>query len=34
MIESIGIKNQDVILKPFSYSDLVSLLKEPGMADN
>ena len=34
MIESIGIKNQDVILKPFSYSDLVSLLKEPGMAYN
>jgi len=29
MINSIGIKSQDVILKPFSYTDLISLLKEP-----
>ena len=28
-MDSIGIKNQDVILKPFSYSDLVSILKVP-----
>jgi DNA-binding response OmpR family regulator len=34
MIESIGIKRQDVILKPFSYSDLVSILKEPRMSYN
>ena len=34
MIDSIGIKSQDVILKPFSYSDLVSILKEPGMSNN
>jgi len=34
MIDSIGIKSQDVLFKPFSYSDLVSLLKEPGMAYN
>ena len=32
MIDSIGIKSEDVILKPFSYSDLVSLLKEPRMS--
>jgi DNA-binding response OmpR family regulator len=31
MIESIGLKSQDVILKPFSYSELVSILKEPRM---
>ena len=31
MIDSIGIKSQDVILKPFSYYDLVSFLKEPRM---
>ena len=29
MIDSIGIKSQDVLFKPFSYSDLVSILKEP-----
>ena len=29
MIDSIGIKNQDVLVKPFNYSDLVSILKEP-----
>ena len=34
MIESIGIKSQDVLFKPFSYSDLVSILKEPGMSYN
>jgi hypothetical protein len=33
MIDTIGIKSQDV-LKPFSYSDLVSILKEPGMSYN
>ena len=32
MIESIGIKSQDVLFKPFSYSDLVSILKEPRMS--
>jgi DNA-binding response OmpR family regulator len=31
-IDSIGIKSQDVLFKPFSYSDLVSILKEPGMS--
>jgi DNA-binding response OmpR family regulator len=34
MIDSIGIKSQDVLFKPFSYSDLVSILKEPGMVYN
>ncbi len=34
MIESIGIKSQDVILKPFSYTGLVSILEEPGMSYN
>jgi DNA-binding response OmpR family regulator len=29
MIDSIGINIQDVLFKPFSYSDLASLLKEP-----
>jgi len=29
MIDSIGIKSQDVLVKPFNYSDLVSILKEP-----
>jgi CheY-like chemotaxis protein len=33
-IESIGIKTQDVLFKPFSYSDLVSILKESGMSYN
>ena len=32
MIYSIGIKSQDVFFEPFSYSDLVSILKEPGMS--
>ena len=34
MIDSIGIKSQDVILKPFLFSDLFSILKEPGMSYN
>ena len=34
MIDSIGIKSQDVLFKPFSYSDLVSILKEPRMSYN
>ena len=34
MIDSIGIKSQDVLFKPFSYSDLVSILKEPGRSYN
>ena len=34
MIDSIGIKSQDVLFKPFSFSDLVSILKEPGMSYN
>jgi len=34
MIESIGIKIQDVILKPFNFSDLFSFLKEPRMSYN
>src|SRR5215203_1200034 len=34
MIDSIGIKNQDLLFKPFSYSDLVSILKEPGISYN
>ena len=32
MIESIGIKSQDVLFKPFSFSDLFSILKEPRMS--
>jgi DNA-binding response OmpR family regulator len=34
MIDSIGIKSQDVLFKPFSYSDLVSLLKEARISYN
>jgi CheY-like chemotaxis protein len=34
MIDSIGIKSQDVLVKPFNYSDLVSILKEPGRSYN
>ena len=34
MIDSIGIKSEEVILKPFNYSELVSILKEPGMSYN
>ena len=34
MINSIGIKNPDVLLKPFIFSELFSILKEPGMSYN
>ncbi|MGZ5471357.1 MAG: response regulator [Nitrososphaeraceae archaeon] len=34
MIDSIGIKSQDVLIKPFSFSELVSILKEPEMSYN
>jgi CheY-like chemotaxis protein len=34
MIESIGIKSQDVILKPFFFSELFSNLKEPRISYN
>ena len=34
IIDSIGIKSEEVILKPFSYSDFVSILKEPGSSYN
>ncbi len=34
MIESIGIKSEDVILKPFNFSDLFSFLKESRMSYN
>ncbi|HEX7143352.1 MAG TPA: response regulator [Nitrososphaeraceae archaeon] len=34
MIDSIGMKSQDVLFKPFSFSELVSILKEPGMSYN
>ena len=34
MIDSIGIKSQDVLFKAFNYSDLVSILKELGMSYN
>jgi two-component system, OmpR family, response regulator len=34
MIDSIGIKSQDVLFKPFNYSDLVSILKEPEISYN
>jgi CheY-like chemotaxis protein len=34
MIDSIGIKSQDVILKPFLFSDLFSILKEPRMSSS
>jgi hypothetical protein len=34
MIDSIGIKSQDVIVKPFLFSDLFSILKEPRMSYN
>ena len=34
IIDSIGIKSQDVILKPFNFSELFSILKEPGMSYN
>jgi CheY-like chemotaxis protein len=34
MIDSIGIKHEDVILKPFNFSKLFSILKEPKMLYN
>jgi CheY-like chemotaxis protein len=34
IIESIGIKSEEVILKPFSYSELFSILKEPRISYN
>jgi CheY-like chemotaxis protein len=34
MIDSIGIKSQDVLFKPFIFSELFSILKEPGMSYN
>ena len=34
MIDSIGIKSQDVLLKPFIFSELFSILKEPRMSYN
>jgi CheY-like chemotaxis protein len=34
MIDSIGIKSQDVIVKPFLFSDLFSILREPRMSYN
>ena len=34
MIDSIGIKSEDVILKPFFFSELFSILKEPRMSYN
>ena len=34
MIDSIGIKSEDVILKPFNFSELFSILKEPRISSN
>ena len=34
IIDSIGIKSEEVILKPFNFSELVSILKEPRMSYN
>jgi DNA-binding response OmpR family regulator len=34
MMDSIGIKSQDVIFKPFNFSELFSILKEPKMSYN
>ena len=34
MIDSIGIKSQDVLFKPFLFSELFSILKEPRMSSN
>ncbi len=34
IIDSIGIKSEDVILKPFNFSELFSILKEPRMSYN
>jgi DNA-binding response OmpR family regulator len=34
LIDSIGIKSQDVLFKPFLFSELVSILKEPRISYN
>ena len=34
IIDSIGIKSEEVILKPFNFSELFSILKEPRMSYN
>ena len=34
IVDSIGIKSEDVILKPFNFSELFSILKEPIMSYN
>ena len=34
MIESIGIKSEDVFFKPFNFSELFSILKEPEISYN
>ena len=34
IVDSIGIKSEDVILKPFNFSELFSTLKEPRMSYN
>ena len=34
IIDSIGIKHEDVILKPFTFSELFSILKEQRMSYN
>ena len=34
IIDSIGIKSENVILKPFNFSELFSILKEPRMSYN
>jgi DNA-binding response OmpR family regulator len=34
IIDSIGIKHEDVILKPFSFSELFSILTEPRVLSN
>ena len=34
IIDSIGIKSEDVILKPFNFSELFSILKEPRISYN
>jgi DNA-binding response OmpR family regulator len=34
IIDSIGIKSEEVILKPFNFSELYSILKEPRISYN
>ncbi len=34
IIDSIGIKSEEVILKPFNFSELFSILQEPRMSYN